>query len=856
MAPMLIAHAMLLGWGAWIHSPTHCEVQQLPAGLATLYFGRFDLAQVNPPLLRLLAALPVAALSPRTDWQHYSTTHIDRADYATGVDFIQANGQMVQPLFFAARLVCILFSVAGGYVCYRWARELYSGASGLIAASLWCFSPCVLGHGQLVSADLASASVGGAFAYAAWRWLRRPTWRMATVVGLALGAAELMKFTCLVFYPLLLFWWLLMRRTHAEPGPKANRAQQSGLQLVFALGLSLYVINMGYAFEGTPTQLGKHVLFSQPFRIAGVSRAAHIEKSALARLAGTIPIPLPEDYIKGVDAQKAYIDNDSLCYLRGQWRLGGWWYYYVYALACKTPMGTIGLFVIALAFVFTARWFTWHESVSWRDELVLLSAIVTVIAAVRSQTSLNVHLRYAFLVLPFLFIWCAKVGMAFEFGSRSLARLAAGLVTWSIASSLWFYPHDLSYFNELVGGPKNGHRHLLFSNIDWGQDLFLLRNWLRKHPEARPLGLSSATLYNPAFLGIEWVAPPKLGVSTASAEGGHLSSGPEPGWYAVSVNDLHLPEGMYDYFLEFDPVDSAGYSIYIYHVTLPQANRVRRKLNLPELPADWEQRKKRNEESRERIVDSVLRAMPVSGGRAAPIRVGLFHMTYDGAGNGDLELKRIVEAERTCSCRLITCEDINKCGLDEYDVFLAPGGSGSLMAEALGPLGAESVRRYVEHGGGYVGICAGAFLATENYLNLVEAAPLTSEFEVPVRGKVSMADRGDGNVMMQLTAGGKRVLGGPAGLLGVQYAGGPIFSMSESADFPKYAILATYRSDVARYDRQRGTMVQTPAAIAALFGQGRVVLFGPHPESTKELECLVRNAVTATARRSQFVDAR
>jgi hypothetical protein len=45
------------------------------------------------------------------------------------------------------------------------------------------------------------------------------------------------------------------------------------------------------------------------------------------------------------------------------------------------------------------------------------------------------------------------------------------LVGWLVASSLWIYPHSLSYFNEAIGGPLNGAEHLLGSNLDWGQDL-------------------------------------------------------------------------------------------------------------------------------------------------------------------------------------------------------------------------------------------------------------------------------------------------------------------------------------------------------------------------------------------------
>lgn len=56
----------------------------------------------------------------------------------------------------------------------------------------------------------------------------------------------------------------------------------------------------------------------------------------------------------------------------------------------------------------------------------------------------------------------------------------AALFTWFVTSSLWIYPHSLSYFNETVEGPLNGPKHLLGSNVDWGQDVLYLRQWITK----------------------------------------------------------------------------------------------------------------------------------------------------------------------------------------------------------------------------------------------------------------------------------------------------------------------------------------------------------------------------------------
>ncbi|NQT14620.1 MAG: hypothetical protein HQ582_17820, partial [Planctomycetes bacterium] len=60
-----------------------------------------------------------------------------------------------------------------------------------------------------------------------------------------------------------------------------------------------------------------------------------------------------------------------------------------------------------------------------------------------------------------------------------------------------------------------------------------------------------------------------------------------PGWYALSVNHLYDRSRQYRYFLRFEPVAMAGYSIYIYHITLDEANGVRRELGPPELAEGW-----------------------------------------------------------------------------------------------------------------------------------------------------------------------------------------------------------------------------------------------------------------------------
>ena len=128
------------------------------------------------------------------------------------------------------------------------------------------------------------------------------------------------------------------------------------------------------------------------------------------------------------------------------------------------------------------------------------------------------------------------------------------LLLWSVSSSLSFYPHNISYFNELVGKPKNYPKHLLDSNIDWGQDLFYLERWCRENPDVSELKVAL------------WGSYP-LEATTISSSGVPPANEPQPGWYAVSVNYIYDRSGQYRYFLNFEPVARAGHTIWIYHLT-------------------------------------------------------------------------------------------------------------------------------------------------------------------------------------------------------------------------------------------------------------------------------------------------
>ncbi|HZL37875.1 MAG TPA: glycosyltransferase family 39 protein, partial [Tepidisphaeraceae bacterium] len=536
------------------------------------------LYRVNPPLIRLIAAAPVVLLHPKNHVGYYDgpISPTVRVEFMAGKEFMDTNGKRSLWLLTAARWACIPLSLLGGMLCFLWARTLYGTLAGIMALVLWTFSPTLLAFGHLITPDMGATALGVAAAYAFWRWLCAPSAPRLVVAGIVMGLAELCKTTWIILFVLWPIEWFAFRLLQ-RPRP-IRFFRREWLGVIVILALAVWVINLGYCFERSFKRLGDYQFVSRT--LTGAARSPNSAATG-NRFAGTwlghIRVPLPENYVSGIDIQKSEFDEHLWSYLNGRWRHGGWWYYYLFALLIKVPIGAWALGLIALTVCFVKRGYRSTPG----NELCVLLPFVAVLFLVSSQTGFNHHLRYVLPIFPFMFIWASKVARSLEFGHKRLALIVGAALAWSIGSSLWVYPHSLSYFNELVGGPMGGHYHLSNSNTDWGQDLLNLRRWLDKHPEATPLHLAyDLPLIDPKMAGIESQPVPIGPQSSRAASVEPPDLGPLPGWYAVSVNKLHNMERDYDYFLDFRPVGYAGYSIYIYHITPEQADAARKKYGM------------------------------------------------------------------------------------------------------------------------------------------------------------------------------------------------------------------------------------------------------------------------------------
>jgi hypothetical protein len=145
-----------------------------------------------------------------------------------------------------------------------------------------------------------------------------------------------------------------------------------------------------------------------------------------------LPVPLPEDYVQGIDIQKRDFEYKIWSYLRGQWREGGWWYYYAYALLIKVPLGTwllilLGCICASLSGKYRAP---------WRSEIMLFLPGMAIFLLVSSQTGFSHHMRYVLGAFPFAFIWAGRVARSLVLGHRTVAALVAPALAWSVLSTI------------------------------------------------------------------------------------------------------------------------------------------------------------------------------------------------------------------------------------------------------------------------------------------------------------------------------------------------------------------------------------------------------------------------------------
>jgi len=219
----------------------------------------------------------------------------------------------------------------------------------------------------------------------------------------------------------------------------------------------------------------------------------------------------------------------------------------------------------------------------------------------------------------------------------------------------------------------------------------------------------------------------------------------------------------------------------------------------------------------------------------AAVRVAVFQ-AEEGVGASTEKLIAALEEPGDLKLDIIriTAEEIRAGKLLDVDVLVHPGGSGSKQGRALEEKGRKAVRQFVREGGGYLGVCAGAYLATNDYswsLNLIDAKVVDRKHWA----------RGTGTVKIRFSPEGSEFFNYDGDEMSLYYGQGPLLARREWDDpeVPDYESLAIYSTEIAKKGAPEGVMVGNSAIVRVEYGNGRVFVISPHPEKTEGMNYMI-----------------
>lgn len=564
-------------------SVTFDEPNHLAAGLEWWQHGTYRQWTENPPLARIaVAALPFVngqRLPSPASWDPTFTQ--GSRIWEVGTDLLYEGGRLEQNLG-RARLGTLPFYVLLACVVWALAGGLQSAGAALVAVGLTCTLPAVLGHAALATTDVAFAATFLLAVLGLWRWYEAPTLGRSAAFGAAAGLALLTKLTTLPFLAavglgVVAARWLASLPVRPElpgslplAGPASTRAHTPlrAAAVLRALGVAALVAALvtwaGYGFSLGP-------IAELPGRVGRV----HIvppsaERSALQRIFFELPLPMPELF-HGLLFLAEHSRTPPPAYLLGQVSEDGFLAFYPVALAVKTPLPLLALLLASVVFLARRQ----QRAEYWLARGLLLGAVGIVAVAMFGRVNLGV--RHVLVVLPLAAVAIARACAAWfsdpRLARRRLAVVGVGaLVATQAGIAIAARDTELAYVNALAA--RDPAAVVLDSDLDWGQDLFALRDELRARNVKR-LSIAYFGMTRACEHGLPKLRPLRPGKPTS-------------GWIAISeqfyrhrswfgflmdpcdlkswYEPLAVPPEPFAWLRAYEPVAIAGSSIRLYYI--------------------------------------------------------------------------------------------------------------------------------------------------------------------------------------------------------------------------------------------------------------------------------------------------
>ena len=588
LLPIILLLQLTAGllYGAYFDTPTYDEPANMAASFDYVYRNDFRIYPDNPPLIKLLAGI---ALFPIKDKLHFPFDldiykNPKKFDlYEFGKEFVFRSGNNARQIYFLTRLPNVLVTIFLGVVLYSFASELFGKNAGFLALFLYSFDPNIRGHGHILAFDIPLALIILLVLFLTHKYLKNNQ-NIKKRILLLLFISILFSLGFLIKYTFAFFAFLFSLALIIFIKKKYISLREKFRAIIFIFLMSFITL---WSF-GLLTGYNR-----AKFNYQQVSSIKSAEKKYASCIKWKIIKSLPVPYYYKVGIQVMYIHNEisQPAFLLKEIRAkNNWFFYFPISFILKTPIPTQALiylsfflllksffteerqkiknyfpFVLGLLFMFFMMVFS-HINNVYRylfPSLVLFILGASQImekSKIRDQKS-KIHLEKQkeeklAIVFP---IWLQRGRLHF---------ILLFVVCYLMLTSFFSFPYDLSYTNELTGIPPKGYKYLSDSEVDWGQDLERLANWLKKNNLIdEQITLSYLGTADPEYYGIKYKQlrfedlKTLKGIVVISA--GNLTLGD---WMHTSTIDykIGLTKAPLDILRAKEPMAIIGKSIFVY----------------------------------------------------------------------------------------------------------------------------------------------------------------------------------------------------------------------------------------------------------------------------------------------------
>ena len=598
---LLIIFAVLAVTSMWNDNANYDERIHLPAGYSYITQKDMRLNPEHPPLVKDLAALPLLFMKinfpySSSGWNTLLVSDINRTpswqtDVQFGNDLLYYSGNDAQKMMRLGRIPIILIGVILGFYIWRFTKELWGNLAGIIALIFYSFSPTVLAHARLVTTDVAAAAAFFISFYYLYHWLKTPTKRNLWVFGIIFGLALLTKFSTFLLLPtfglIVLIYAIIQNK-------KWFWIKKYVGGFIFSLIIAYAVVGLIYGYH-TWNYPPEKQRVDTAFILSTFGFKPMVDFNVW--LSGAPYLRAWGQYLLGLLMVIQRSSGGNTTYYLGEVSAEGARSYFPVVYLIKEPLAYILMIFwgIFLSLKYCVRHCRQRQVKYWRRDFIdliknnpaeigmMLIIIVYWTFSIRSR--LNIGARHILPTIPFIYALTARqianwikgavteripnyngfwqlLGLYWEKIKRS--ALIALLFFWAILTALFIYPYFLAYFNEIAGGPNNGYKWVVDSNLDWGQDILRLADFIEKN--------NIKEIKMDYFSG----APAEYYIKTATIQSYNREI-PQKGWLAVSATiysgacrgnspNCKYNERAYTWLDSYKPVTKIGYSIFVYYV--------------------------------------------------------------------------------------------------------------------------------------------------------------------------------------------------------------------------------------------------------------------------------------------------